>query len=581
MKERTVAVYARVSTEHEAQLSALENQVQYYGNILELHPEWKLFQYYIDEGITGTSVNKRKNFMQMMDDAKDGRFDLIITREVSRFARNTVDTLQQTRILKKYGVEVYFTDDNIWTMNDDDGELRLTIMATLAQNESKKTSMRVKAGQMVSFQNAVPYGNGNILGYERVGKEFVINRKQAETVRAIFDLYLSGCGMRKIQFELEKKGYRTSTGLTSWNSSTISRILNNPFYCGTIVYRKQYVPDYLEQKKIKNYDYVDKVVVEGTHDPIVTKEEFQKVQEILTAKTAHKDNVGARGKHTANDVWVKKMKCICGHTFNRKVWHRTRDGTPQFAYQCYHQIKTGTVSVRKKKGLSIDGVCDVPMIPAWKLKVMANYIFDTFWEDREGVLKLANKMLEDHINDDVEQDFEKEIKSLNRQISKNQSKIDNLVEMRMGDEITKEVFLNKKKILEEKIEALQEQLSQYKIEEDVSDEDISRKLEVLKYGLEQDFDFSNHSVPEPVLDAFVDEILVCKDCFVFKLSFTDESLMCMIKKGKKGEADLTTETVEVTEGETPANVSCSTGSYSKQLEQIGVYHIKNKKAVGL
>ena len=159
MKTRTVAIYARVSSAHEAQLSALENQVQYYDEILAKHPEWHLYDKYIDEGITGTSTKKRKNFLRMMKDAEEGRFDLIITREVSRFARNTVDTLQETRNLKKIGIEVWFTEDNIWTLNDEDGELRLTIMATLAQNESKKTSMRVKAGQMISYKNAVPYGS--------------------------------------------------------------------------------------------------------------------------------------------------------------------------------------------------------------------------------------------------------------------------------------------------------------------------------------------------------------------------------------------------------------------------------------
>lgn len=169
-KKRIVAIYARVSTEHEAQISALNNQIQYYDNLFEQHPEWELYERYIDEGITGTSVKKRKNFVRMMEDASEGKFDLIVTREVSRFARNTVDTLQQTRLLKSKGVEVYFTEDNIWTMNDEDGELRLTIMATLAQNESKKLSVRVKAGQMISFQNGVPYGNGNILGYDRVDK---------------------------------------------------------------------------------------------------------------------------------------------------------------------------------------------------------------------------------------------------------------------------------------------------------------------------------------------------------------------------------------------------------------------------
>ena len=231
VKKRVVAIYARVSTEHEAQISALGNQIQYYDDLFEKHPEWELYDRYIDEGITGTSVKKRKNFMRMMQDASKNKFDLIVTREVSRFARNTVDTLQQTRILRREGVEVYFTEDNIWTMNDEDGELRLTIMATLAQNESKKTSVRVKAGQMISFKNGVLYGNGNILGYDRIGKEYVVNELQARTVRRIFDLYLDGNGVRKIQFVLEKEGHLTATGLTKWQPGNISRILRNSFYC--------------------------------------------------------------------------------------------------------------------------------------------------------------------------------------------------------------------------------------------------------------------------------------------------------------------------------------------------------------
>ena len=172
---RRVAIYARVSTEHEAQISALGNQIQYYDEKLKQHPDWTLVERYIDEGITGTSIHKRPNFLRMLKDAESGKFDLIVTREVSRFARNTVDTLQETRKLKKMGVEVYFTEDNIWTFKDDDGELKLTIMATLAQNESKKISQRVKAGQQITFQNGVFYGNGNILGYDKVGKDMVIN----------------------------------------------------------------------------------------------------------------------------------------------------------------------------------------------------------------------------------------------------------------------------------------------------------------------------------------------------------------------------------------------------------------------
>ena len=220
-QKRNVAIYARVSTEHEAQLSALENQLDWYKPILEMRPEWTLTAQYIDEGITGTSAEKRPQFMRMIEDAKSKKFNMIITREVSRFARNTVDTLQYTRKLKEYGVEVYFINDNIKTF-DGDGELRLTIMATLAQDESRKTSIRVKAGQQTSMNNGVFYGTGNILGYDRVGKDMVINEEQAETVRMIYDMYLSGMGVTKIQYELERLGRLTSTGKTKWHSASVS-----------------------------------------------------------------------------------------------------------------------------------------------------------------------------------------------------------------------------------------------------------------------------------------------------------------------------------------------------------------------
>ena len=534
LKKRVVAIYARVSTEHEAQLSALDNQVQYYENLLKDHPEWTLYKMYIDEGITGTSVKKRKNFMQMMIDAENGYFDLIVTREVSRFARNTVDTLQQTRLLKKCGVEVYFTEDNIWTMNDEDGELRLTIMATLAQNESKKTSMRVKAGQMVSFQKGVAYGNGNILGYDRQGKELVINPEQAKTVRMIYDMYLDGMGMRKIQFELEKAGRLTATGLKNWSCANIGRILNNPFYCGTIVYRKEFVPDYLEQKKIKNFDYVDKVVVEGTHKPIVTKEEFEQVQKILKSKSVSIDNRGARGRHVSNDVWCKKLKCSCGASFNRRTWRRV-NGIPQYAYQCYHQVQTGTVQTRLNKGLSIEGICDVPMVPRWKLGAMADIIFQKFWNNRQEILSIANEMLDKHYKDDKEQDFADEIKDIQNKLNKLEQKFDNLVEMRMEGEIDKAKFNEKKEHIEKEKERLNNMLLSYHIEEDLSEEEMNEKLTILKYGLEQDFNFSTHNIPDEVIDAFVDQIIVYKDCFVWKLKLFDDTVRLTVN-GRKNNA---------------------------------------------
>ena len=236
-EKRDVAIYARVSTEHEAQLSALENQIEWYKPILAQRPDWTLVAQYVDEGITGTSAEKRPQFMQMIKDAKAKKFNMIITREVSRFARNTVDTLQYTRMLKEYGVEVFFINDNIKTF-EGDGELRLTIMATLAQDESRKTSIRCKAGQQTSMKKGVVYGTGNILGYDRVGKEMVINSEQAETVRMIYDMYLEGKGLSYIAEELERRHRKTATGKLHWHATTISQTVKNSFYCGIITYHK-------------------------------------------------------------------------------------------------------------------------------------------------------------------------------------------------------------------------------------------------------------------------------------------------------------------------------------------------------
>ena len=190
------------------------------------------------------------------------------------------------------------------------------------------------------------------------------------------------------------------------------------------------------------------------------------------------------------------------------------------------------------------------MIPGWKLEVMADVIFQKFWTDQEGVIKIANDMLEKHIGDDRDADFSDEIAELQGEIEKCKRKYDNLVEMRMSDEITKEIFLDKKQYIETRLETLQRQLSNYKIEEEVSDEDLERKLKVLKYGLEQDFSFSTHSIPETIIDAFVEEIVACKDYFTWKLCFTDDSIQCLVDGNKNKASVSLVDTPNIVKGST-------------------------------
>ena len=385
--KRTVAIYARVSTEHEAQIAALENQLDWYKPYLAAHPEWVVVEWYVDEGITGTSAEKRPEFMRMIEDAKKHKFDLILTREVSRFARNTVDTLQYTRMLKEHGVEVYFINDGIKTF-DGDGELRLALMATLAQDESRKTSIRVKSGQQTSMDNGVYYGNGNILGYDRVEQllpdksktvDFLINPEQAETVRMIYDMYLAGYGLVKIKDELERRGRKTSQGMDKWFPTVISHVLKNSFYCGIMTYHKEFTPDYLKQKKVKNYGQIELTQTKGKHEPIVTVEEFERVQHIMAQKrTECKNlNVGPRGKgkKPKATVWGKLLICECGHTFNMRKWDRP-DRQPGNAYQCYNSLRTGSYKSRLKKGLPVDGICHSGIIGDWQIPSTGSPFFN-------------------------------------------------------------------------------------------------------------------------------------------------------------------------------------------------------------
>lgn len=526
-QKRNVVIYARVSTEHEAQISALENQLDWYKPILANHPEWKLVGRYVDEGITGTSAAKRPQFMKMMKDAKSHKYNMILTREVSRFARNTVDTLQYTRMLHTLGVEVYFINDNIRTF-DGDGELRLTIMATLAQDESRKTSVRVKAGIQTAMENGVVYGTGNILGYDRIDKEMVLNEEQAKTVRLIYDLYLAGNGLTKIRYELERRGLKTSMGKTKWNDSGISRILQNPFYCGIMQYHKYYTPDFLEQKRVRNRGEIEPVFVRGKHTPIVTEKEFFSVQHLINEKRyvcQKKGEEQVRGKIPLKTVWGRLLVCECGKTMVRRVWDR-RNGNINYGYRCYDQANKGTVQQRKNHSLPVEDCCDTPYIPQWKLEMIATYIFQHYISDSDRVLHLANELLEKHFKDETERDDHSElIVSKEKEIEKLKRKLDNYLDMRSDGEITKEVFVEKKAEIERKMEILKAEIDKMiQIDKEPEVRDYETLLRNLKKELESYMEFDGRSIiPDNILEAFIDRIVVHKDGMDWHLRLNENS----------------------------------------------------------
>ena len=504
-KERKMCFYGRVSTEHEAQLSALQNQMQWYDDQLRFHPNWVLTERYIDEGITGTQARKRPAFLRMIEDAKKGKFDLIVTREVCRFARNTVDTLVYTRELKsKYGIEVFFVEDNIWTM-DGDGELRLTLMATLAQEESRKVSERVKAGQHISRENKTLYGNGNILGYDRKGDTYVINEEQAETVRLIYKLYLEGLGEGKIRNELIRLHRKDGSGNVSWTPSKINRILKRPTYKGVIAYGQSYSNNYLEQKRVNNRDSSTYRYEEVDIPIIISPEDWDRVQAIRESKCVQ-TATRYSGKKKVKDVWLRKLKCKCGASFRKNKW-RTNKKTNEvvFGYQCYNQLNNGSKSFREKQGLDTEGYCDIRMIGDWKLDLMAKEVVHTIWQERKSHVITAYQMIIENYKDESSINA-KQIKALKQKLEKINSKIENLINMRTDGELTKDEYLSmREKVGAEKL-AIETELDSLE-QEHKSKSTLKENLTAIKEALDTVIDFSQDKLPEYIIDTFVEKVV--------------------------------------------------------------------------
>ena len=518
-RQRQIVYYGRVSTEHEAQLEALEKQMQWYEDQTRYHPNWTVVGRYIDEGITGTLAKKRPAFMRMIEDAKQRKFDLIVTREVCRFARNTVDTLVLTRELKNYGVEVYFVSDNIWTL-DGDGELRLTIMATLAQEESRKISERVRAGQAVSRENGVLYGNGNIIGYDRVDGTYVINPEQAATIRTVFELYAQGFGQKEIVNELTRRGCKDGNGNVKWSCVKISRILRNATYMGYVCYNKSKVNNFLEKKRIKNLDEDTFVLKKGDFEPIVSEALWRRCECIRKSRIQKYQMPSGeerrRGTRIPQHLWVKKLRCRCGSGYNRFKWRVLQDGTPIYGYQCNYRTQSPAKSFVEKNHLTGQKSCDAISICEWKLDLMAKRIFEQLWgNQREAVLK-ACQMVESCMAA-VAMQSDAGNAELQRKANKLEQRILNLGQMRADGELTKEQFHKLYSQATKELEALQSKMGGQSNEP----ESASRfDLDKIKKGLSQMVDISTPRISEALIEEFVEVITPVKNHhYRWKLNF--------------------------------------------------------------
>ena len=346
-KKRRVAGYARVSTDHEDQATSYEAQVAYYTDYIKSRDDWEFVAIYTDEGISATNTKKREGFKAMIADALAGKIDLIVTKSVSRFARNTVDSLTTVRQLKEEGIEIYFEKENIWTL-DSKGELLITIMSSLAQEESRSISENVTWGHRKRFADGkVSFAYSRFMGLDKdkeTGK-IVVNPEQAEVVRLIFRLFLEGRTPHSIASELTSRGIKTPGGKDVWNQQTVRRMLSNEKYKGDALLQKEFTVDFLQKKMKKNEGEVPQYYVEGNHEAIIDPAVFDMVQ----AELAKRSRGGSR--YSGVSIFSNKIKCAdCGGWYGSKVWHST-DRYRKIVYRCnrkYNNEKCQTPHVTEE-----------------------------------------------------------------------------------------------------------------------------------------------------------------------------------------------------------------------------------------
>ncbi len=352
--KRKVAAYCRVSTDNEDQANSFESQQRYFRQYIERNPDWELYEVFADEGISGTNTKKRKEFNRMIACAKNGDFDLIVTKEISRFARNTLDSIFYTRDLKKHGVGVIFMNDNINTL-DGDAELRLAIMSSIAQEESRKTSERVKWGQKRQMEQGVVFGR-SMLGYDVKDGKMYINEDGAKVVRLIFHKFVNeGKGTHVIARELREAGIKPMR-VKEWQNTVILRVIRNEKYCGDLVQKKTYTPDFLSHEKKVNLGQEEFVIIKDHHEPIISRELFDKANRILDEKSLSQEG---KAKHSNRYPFSGKIKCgCCGRSYVARYKTR-KDGSRYKAWRCLEAARHGNPHVDKAgnqvgcRGLSI------------------------------------------------------------------------------------------------------------------------------------------------------------------------------------------------------------------------------------
>lgn len=341
-----VAAYCRVSTGDEEQLTSYENQKAFYTEKIMKNPEWTMVDIFADEGITGTSTCRRKDFLRMIRQCRQGKIDMILAKSVSRFARNTLDTISYTRELRSLGIAVIFEEQNINSIYPE-SEFLIALHAAFAQSESESISANVRWGKRQSIKDGkVTFQYKTLLGYEKnPDGEMVVNAEQAETVRRIYEMYLSGQTLRSIKEALESGGFKNSAGTMEWTTSNLRTILSDEKYCGDVLLQKTFIQDCISKKVIKNTGQLPMYLIQNHHEAIIPRDRFDAVQvelarrKTLTSSTKKSAPTGMSrysGKYALSGL----LFCgECGTAYRRVVW--TQHGEKRAVWRCSSRLDYG------------------------------------------------------------------------------------------------------------------------------------------------------------------------------------------------------------------------------------------------
>ena len=486
-----VTYYARVSTDKDEQLNSLQSQIAYYSEFIKKNPNWTFVEGYIDEGISGTSVNKRESFLKMIDDAKLKKFDFIITKEISRFSRNTLDSIKYTQQLLSSGVGVFFQSDNINTLMPD-AELRLTIMASIAQDEVRKLSERVKFGFKRAIEKGVVLGNNRIWGYTKNNGKLVIDEEEAQVVRIIYDLYVNKrMGMRSICNWLTDHGYRNTNG-NSFTFSTVRSILSNPKYKGYYCGNKSHKYDYkLNDRKVMDESqwvmYKDEEKV-----PAIISEELWEQANIILKSRGKK----AKGNNKTgyNNKYVYSGKLIC-----------MEHNLP--FYRSEYRYKSGNKEVWACKAYTErgKGACSSPIIYTTELNEIIKQACNTLIENKVEIIHDMIKIYSEIMNNTQVQI---DIAKLQTDIDEIMKKKDKLLDLSIKGKITDNEFEVRNESFNAQISNNKAKIEELKLDE-LKNKLLNQSIDTLRNLITKELDFENN-ISVNLVDSLIDRIEVYK-----------------------------------------------------------------------